>query len=277
VFCQTLSNPRPVLTGDAPIDNSVLVPGNRSTSASVRPFTGRNLHGLASSTTSLYDWIRQQADLEHVGYEPVRRLTPFVYEYGEDLLELLDPTEDERILDLRVWNGSPDGRDSGQRRDGRRTGSVHGDGRRSKIDVSRLRVYLCRRADVRHRRLVRRRVLKRGVALIDDQDAVLESVADALEPDGRFVAELGGAGNVERLTDSVRANSATGGTTSTTRGTSRASVNTHRAWRTTGTKYGTRHCSTDRRRSRERTDSKRGSGCSAITSSSRCQQTNEQR
>lgn len=32
---------------------------------------------------------------------------------------------------------------------------------------------------------------------INDQDAVLELIADALEPGGRFVTELGGAGNVE--------------------------------------------------------------------------------
>lgn len=39
---------------------------------------------------------------------------------------------------------------------------------------------------------------------IDDQDAVLKSVVDTLESDGQFVAELGGAGNVERITDAVR-------------------------------------------------------------------------
>ncbi|MFB6091322.1 MAG: trans-aconitate 2-methyltransferase, partial [Halobellus sp.] len=39
---------------------------------------------------------------------------------------------------------------------------------------------------------------------IDDQDAVLDSVTDVLRPGGRFVAELGGHGNVSAIVEAVR-------------------------------------------------------------------------
>jgi len=39
---------------------------------------------------------------------------------------------------------------------------------------------------------------------IPEQDAVLASVADTLAPGGRFVAELGGTGNVAATVDAVR-------------------------------------------------------------------------
>lgn len=40
---------------------------------------------------------------------------------------------------------------------------------------------------------------------ISDQRAVLESVHDALEPGGRFVAELGGEGNIDAILTAVEA------------------------------------------------------------------------
>lgn len=39
---------------------------------------------------------------------------------------------------------------------------------------------------------------------IDDQDAALASIRDALSPGGRLVAEFGGAGNVAAITDAVQ-------------------------------------------------------------------------
>jgi trans-aconitate methyltransferase len=39
----------------------------------------------------------------------------------------------------------------------------------------------------------------------DDQDAVLSRVADALRPGGRFVAEMGGVGNVGTVVEAARA------------------------------------------------------------------------
>lgn len=44
---------------------------------------------------------------------------------------------------------------------------------------------------------------------IPAQDAVLDSVAEALVPGGRFVAELGGAGNVDAIVTAVREEAAT--------------------------------------------------------------------
>ena len=128
----------------------------------------------------------------------------FVYEYGEDLLELLDPQPDERILDL----GCGTGQLTSQIRE--RGATVVG------VDQSEAMVaeaksahpdceFVC--ADARTFAVADPfDAVFSNAALhwISDQDAVLESVADALAPGGRFVAELGGAGNVRRIVDAVR-------------------------------------------------------------------------
>lgn len=40
---------------------------------------------------------------------------------------------------------------------------------------------------------------------VSDQDALLSSIRDAVRPDGRFVAECGGTGNVQSIADAVNA------------------------------------------------------------------------
>lgn len=128
----------------------------------------------------------------------------FVYEYGEDLLELLDPQPDERILDLGCGTGQLTSQIC------KRGATVVG------VDQSEAMVaeanaaypeceFVC--ADARTFTVAESfDAVFSNAALhwISDQDAVLESVADALAPGGRFVAELGGAGNVRRIVDAVR-------------------------------------------------------------------------
>jgi len=131
----------------------------------------------------------------------------FVAEYGRDVVRLLDPQADERILDLGCGTGTLTAviADSGA--------EVVG------IDAAESMVAQARE---RHPDL--------DLAVADareyepdgtfdavfsnaalhwipdaDHDAVLSMVADALAEDGRFVAELGGRGNVEQVERAVRA------------------------------------------------------------------------
>ncbi|QCC48157.1 class I SAM-dependent methyltransferase [Halobellus limi] len=156
------------------------------------------------------DWDSEAYDGSHA----------FVYEYGADVLDLLDPQPGERILDLGCGTGHLTERiaDAGA--------DVVG------IDQSAEMVETARetypeldfhRADARYfdvhdfdvddfdagdsdRSGPFDAVFSNAVLhWIDDQDAVLDSVTDALRPGGRFVAELGGSGNVAAIVDAVRA------------------------------------------------------------------------
>lgn len=128
----------------------------------------------------------------------------FVYEYGQDLLEMLEPTENERILDLGCGTGHLTGeiRSSGATVIGLdQSIEMVAEARSTYPDCE----FVC--ADARTFAVDEPfDAVFSNAALhwINDQDAVLKSVADALEPGGRFVVELGGAGNVERITDALR-------------------------------------------------------------------------
>jgi trans-aconitate methyltransferase len=126
----------------------------------------------------------------------------FVYEYGGDVVDLLDPATGERILDL--------GCGTGQLTAGI-AGAVGRSGRVVGIDRSAEMVARAReehpgvdflRADARAF-TVRDRfdAVFSNAALhwITEQDAVTATVTDLLGPGGRFVAELGGTGNVETI------------------------------------------------------------------------------
>lgn len=127
----------------------------------------------------------------------------FVYEYGAAVVSLLDPQPDERILDIGCGTGHLTNK---IRNEG---ASVVG------VDTS---AQMIRAA--RHTYPGIRFVLADGVNLpfdesfdavfsnatlhwISNQDAVIESIASVLKPDGRFVAELGGSGNVAAILDPV--------------------------------------------------------------------------
>jgi trans-aconitate methyltransferase len=143
------------------------------------------------------------------GWDPARYDDghAFVYEYGGDVLELLDPAPGERILDLGCGTGHLTAEIA------ERGSAVLG------VDRSRTMVTKARAA-YPDRRFVRADA--RAFAVTEpfdavfsnaalhwipeaDQDDALGTVADALRPEGRFVAELGGAGNVAAVVDAVRA------------------------------------------------------------------------
>jgi len=129
----------------------------------------------------------------------------FVFERGEGVVELLDPRPDERILDLGCGTGHLTHEIASTGAD------VVG------LDASAEMIETAREAypDLRFVRADARDfaveepfdAVFSNAALhwIPDQDAVLESVADALTPDGRFVAELGGTGNLDAVIGAVEA------------------------------------------------------------------------
>jgi len=131
----------------------------------------------------------------------------FVYEYGADLLDLLEPAPEERILDLGCGTGHLTAQvaESGARVVG--------------VDRSASMLETASGSHPEHPFVVadaRALPLASGfdaafsnAALhwIDatDQDAVLAGVHDSLAPEGRFVGELGGLGNVGAIVDAVGA------------------------------------------------------------------------
>jgi trans-aconitate methyltransferase len=131
----------------------------------------------------------------------------FVYEYGADVLGLLDPQPGERVLDL----GCGTGRLTAQISD-----AVGPDGSIVGIDKSPEMLAQARESspDIEFVRADAREfavsepfdAVFSNAALhwIDDQHAVTEAVRDVLRPGGRFVAELGGSGNVEHIVDAVK-------------------------------------------------------------------------
>lgn len=128
----------------------------------------------------------------------------FVFEYGEEVIDLLEPEDGERILDLGCGTGHLTNRiaESGA--------TVVG------LDASEEMVETANEIYSEHTFVNEDAqdfsfddpfdAVFSNAALhwIPEQDAVLESVASALVPNGRFVAELGGTGNVAAIISAVR-------------------------------------------------------------------------
>jgi trans-aconitate methyltransferase len=132
----------------------------------------------------------------------------FVFEYGDTVVDLLDPDADERILDLGCGTGHLTHRIATAGAD-----VVGLDAAPEMVERARERYPDCTfvHGDARSFSFERPfDAVFSNAALhwIPDQDAVLESVADALVPGGRFVAELGGSGNVAAVVGAVRAEAA---------------------------------------------------------------------
>jgi trans-aconitate methyltransferase len=127
----------------------------------------------------------------------------FVYEYGDEVVDLLAPDAGERILDLGCGPGHLTDRIAAAGAD-----VVGLDASAEMIEEAR-EAYPERRfvhADAREFSLDESfdAVFSNAVLhWIPEQDAVLDSVTDVLRPGGRFVAELGGTGNVDAIVSAV--------------------------------------------------------------------------
>ncbi|MDG5759886.1 methyltransferase domain-containing protein [Natronococcus sp. A-GB1] len=129
----------------------------------------------------------------------------FVYEYGADLLELLEPTADERVLDLGCGTGELTAAvsDAGATAVGLDSSAeMIATAREAHPDCSFVHADATTFAAEEPFDAV---LSNAALHWIDDQDAVLETVRDALRPGGRFVAELGGTGNVRAIVDALAA------------------------------------------------------------------------
>lgn len=131
----------------------------------------------------------------------------FVYEYGADVVDLLDPQSDDRILDLGCGTGQLTNRIAD------RGAEVTGiDTSEEMISKAEDRFPACTfvRGDAREFDLDTEFDAVFSNAMLHwiderDQNDVLERVAAHLRPGGRFVAELGGTGNVQSIIDAVKA------------------------------------------------------------------------
>ena len=149
--------------------------------------------------------MSDDADFDPAAYDDRQA---FVVEYGRDLLDVLDPRPGERILDLGCGTGHLTAEIDA---------AVGEAGAAIGIDASPAMVAEARETypDREFARVDATAFEPTGpfdavfsnAALhwIDDQDAALAAVADALRPGGRFVAELGTTGNVAAIVDAVRA------------------------------------------------------------------------
>ena len=125
----------------------------------------------------------------------------FVYEYGEGVVELLDPEPGERVLDVGCGTGHLT---ASLAERGAEVLGIDASGEMIETARENYPDLAFEHADAREFTTDRGFNAAFSNAALhwipaDDHDAVLGTVRDALRPDGRFVAELGGRGNVQRI------------------------------------------------------------------------------
>lgn len=144
-----------------------------------------------------------QNDWDAAGYDGNHS---FVYEYGEDLIDLLDPSPGERILDLGCGTGHLTSRIA-ERGAGvvgvDRADSMLAEARRSFPELTFVNADAADYVADRPFDAVFSNAMLHWVPS-GRQDAVIDHIRAALRPGGRFVAEMGGTGNVKSVVEAVR-------------------------------------------------------------------------
>jgi trans-aconitate methyltransferase len=127
----------------------------------------------------------------------------FVYEYGQGVVDLLDPHSDERVLDLGCGTGHLTAEIADRADDSVGTDisvEMVAHARETYPDGSFVR------ADARalpFESSFDAVFSNAAFHWIDDQDAVCESIRTALRPGGRLVAEFGGKGNIKAIVNAL--------------------------------------------------------------------------
>jgi trans-aconitate methyltransferase len=127
----------------------------------------------------------------------------FVWKNGADLIDLLDPHPGERILDIGCGTGHLTAQIAA------RGAEVIGlDSSASMIALARqnfpnLKFRLADARDVRFDTPFDAAFSNAVLHWVPEADRVVRSIAEALKPRGRLVLEMGGKGNIARLTSGV--------------------------------------------------------------------------
>jgi trans-aconitate methyltransferase len=139
----------------------------------------------------------RQTPTQHWDPERYQRNAGFVAVLGEPVLELLAPKRGERILDLGCGDGTLT-----QKLAVAGASVIAVDQSAEQVAAARARGLDARVADGAHLTFEREfDAVFSNAALhwMRDADAVIAGVHRALRPGGRFVAEMGGAGNVAKV------------------------------------------------------------------------------
>lgn len=127
----------------------------------------------------------------------------YVYRYGEDVLELLTPKEGEKILDLGCGTGHLTNQivDAGASAVGIDASPEMVEQARTEYPELDFRVMDA--TEMEFQREFEAVFSNATLHWITDHDGLLDGVHRALRPGGRFVAEFGGHGNVDKVIDAV--------------------------------------------------------------------------
>jgi trans-aconitate methyltransferase len=128
----------------------------------------------------------------------------FVWERGADLLELLAPQAGERILDLGCGTGHLTARIAGAGASVVGLDSSPEMIAEAKRNYPELEFIVADARDFRFEKPFDAVFSNAMLHWILEPERVVQSVGEALVTGGRFVAELGGQGNVERLVNGLR-------------------------------------------------------------------------
>ena len=121
--------------------------------------------------------------------------TPFVSQYGEDVLTLLDPQPSERILDLGCGNG-----ELAEKIALKGCEVIGIDSSKEMIAAARkrnIKVFVMSGTEMSYKNEFDAVFSNAALHWIKQSDKVIENTHNALKVGGRFCAEMGGSGNVQ--------------------------------------------------------------------------------
>ena len=128
----------------------------------------------------------------------------FVFKFGEDLIGLLDPKPGERILDLGCGPGQLTAQIAQRGSEVLGLDSSPDMIGQARQNFPKLRFLLEDAARMNFRDEFNAVFSNAALHWILDMSAVAQSIAAALRPGGRLVAELGGKGNISQIESAVR-------------------------------------------------------------------------
>ncbi|MGI2908991.1 class I SAM-dependent methyltransferase [Tolypothrix sp. VBCCA 56010] len=127
----------------------------------------------------------------------------FVWQYGEDLLQLLNPKQQERILDLGCGTGQLTEKIATSGAVVMGIDNAPAMISKAKQNYPHIRFNVADARNFQVEQPLDAVFSNAALHWIKEPDAVIRSVHQALKPGGRFVAEFGGKGNVQAITTAL--------------------------------------------------------------------------